>query len=909
MHNKLVTASYIHKDADLKATAHAVSASLNTGHGLDFHVAAISQKQAFFSDGDTPRVALISFLTGLQSRKDSEIEKIIVGGVLQAAGSVHEFIRQKGGSPCSLTAAIVHDNQLYTVQIGSGKVLIRENQQLVNPNADLEKKYVSSTWLGESSEFSAENINLNKVDQLDAQSDLSVLVCQPSFANKMLDQSAEFNEMFENISAKHQVRTIPRKLAEWAKEKYYSEQLTLATIHSQTTKFVDFFTLQEALLSPSTDISSTIISSKAKPSEVIRKPDPQAESDSAGLEKVKEPQPDQNSEVEIVEIERDSKEPAVLVDSPAAIPLSDEVKELSDQVEYAVSNGHLADQDTADSLEAIKGVEQNYSIFDTIAEQPAVKRANVDISDENAENLDASESFVLFSTSQTIPTPATSAPAAAPVKPVMPVAAKEKQAVSKSEATPSASVSVNGSLVSHDANDTVSMGSKFGAVAQNLKSISNKISKRNQALALIVGTLLILSIGFLWLRGDDTASEPEEVVAVIKTSTVPPTRVSNITPNCLDSPSACITPSAAAVVVPPTATNTPLPTSTTVPTATPEPSSVLVGRVYESFSNTGKLIFPGEQVGSSAIARVVFADQSSEGVNIDEVYLLPDSLIGFGDKNNHRSFDVQPGSSLIVHSTQELVSAGIALLGDKTELNRFNVVDGCMSIDYVSEDQPVTVACYSGACAWASPNENGVQLSLDPGTQIEFTPADIAESDSASIVEPTPLDTADALNFFINLATMPTSQLASSSCLEPYLTKSTATPTVASNPTVTPIPPTAVPPTQAPVQSATSVPTAVPPTSVPPTAVPPTAVPPTSVPPTAVPPTAVPPTAVPPTAIPPTPVLPATATPTAAPPTPTAVPPTATPEQLPVRPTESAPPPDEGDQPLPPTSTPINDGG
>ncbi len=875
MQNKLVTASYIHKDTGISGSAHAVSATLNTGEGLDLHIAAISQKINPKEDGDTPRVALISFLTGLQSRKDSKIENIISGGVVQAADSVKKFIERRGGSPCSLTAAIIHNKELFTIQIGSGKIILRESQDLVNPNEDKEKIYSTPVLLGEADTFPLDKINLNHVGTITPTQSSAVIVCQATLATNILEQDVAFNEVFENISAKHQVRAIPKKLAEWAKTNLQTDELTLASIHTQRSNYVDFFTISESLLTSSDDIATTFVPSKKNQtiSTINGTVEEEVESDLASGDDLIIDDPDSSDPIEEgVEV----LVPHVKAEGVTASLSSvfDEGPETDDS-EFDIDDTQVMDFTGKDLLQTPPTAEP--------AEQPIglpVREATT-AQPKPSNGVPTSKELLIAKEAATIKTAPIQEKAFAPVQP-------------KGDA-----LDYSKTLLFPEGLDAAEEIEEKNLLSETLSNLNIQNGYLRGAI-FSVAALLILTTGILFVwnlsAGSDSEAEPADSIALSSDQTVSEdadaattdqdssldqnggdvavaTEDSNAeAPNCVNPENSCET--AEATEAPAQATSTPLPTSTNTPvpaapTEEPVVNPGLIGRVFESFSNSGALLFPGGQVISNSIAWVVLTDQQTDSDLADEVYLLPDSSISFSDDPDSTYFNIEQGSSILMRSNDNVITG--RLINSST--GQFNVNEGCMSIDYDTEAPIVSIACYNGSCSWNDTELGSVEI--ESGSLITFDPADF---DPVLLTNPQPISEESVLNYFANLVTIPSGRFVSDACLASYL------PTVveaeatepAALPTNTPVTlPTATPTNQPAAQQPTA--TQVPPTSPPPAA---TA---TSAPPTA---TANPPTATP---LPPTATAnPPTATPV--PPTPTEVPPTLppateTPEPLPPRPT------------------------
>ncbi len=880
MQKKLVTASYIHKNKGKSGAAHAVSATLNTGEGLDLHIAAISQKFNPTEDGDTPRVALISFLTGLQSRKDSKIENIISGGVTQAAESVKKFIDRRGGSPCTLTAAIIHNTDLYTVQIGSGKIIIRESQTLVNPNEDQEKIYSTAVLLGESDSFPQDKINLNHVGSINPTQATAVIVCQPTLATNILNEEVAFNEVFENVSAKHQVRAIPKKLAEWAKKNLETDDLTLASIHTQRSNYVDFFTISESLLTSSEDISTTLVPPKSNPVVTTIQADEEQLDDTPVVEASARSSTNQVAKVDpIDEAEQEGIEVLVphVKSEDATANLSGVLNDQSDQ--NSSSNG-IDDTQVMD----FAGADLKQSpISQPITSLPQTKSEPPKHSNGTINKKD----LLIAKEAATVKTKAVREAVFAPAK-ANPSAFED----SKTLVMPPGSGTVNP--------DEADQPNIIKKVFSEGRLTSQNGYLRSAVFA--VAALLILTTGILFVWNlsagpDEVAEVPSvssQITERIKTEEAPSTASDQTgqgsdnappasqdgdgigvaatdpnsdTPNCFDQDSSCQTPETTVVSSDPIATSTPRPTNTPSPTPLPETNPGLIGRVFESFSNSGSLLFPGGQVISNSIAWVVLSDQQTDSDLADEVYLLPNSSISFSEDPESNYFDIEKGSSILMRSNDNTITGRLI----NQPAGQFNVSEGCMSIDYDLESPVVSVACYNGACSWSDQNLGNVEI--ESGSLVTFDPTDF---DPVLLTNPDSISEERVLNYFANLVTIPSGRFVSDACLAPYLptvVEAEPTETIAL-PTNTPvILPTA---TQIQVQSTN---TPVPPAAAPPTATfaPPTA---TAVPPTA---TAAPPTA---TAAPPT-ATQAPPTATAIPPTvaPTQVPPTNTPEALPPRPT------------------------
>ncbi|MEM8862533.1 MAG: hypothetical protein AAGD96_29850, partial [Chloroflexota bacterium] len=223
-----------------------MSATLTTSKGDELLVAAISEKrEGEYASGDTPRMALFSFLTGLQTGKDDSMHHVILGGVVQAAQAVFDYKKKRNGAPCSLTAAIVNEEQLYTLHIGRGSVLLYKNR-LITPVIQKEESTGEGFWLGDGKV--TDTFSLAQILISDFEERSSIIVCQDHFANLIQAEQTEFNQVFDLAAAKHQTQSIPSELANWGKSKDINLGLTNAIIHSKDISFVDFFTLNEALL-------------------------------------------------------------------------------------------------------------------------------------------------------------------------------------------------------------------------------------------------------------------------------------------------------------------------------------------------------------------------------------------------------------------------------------------------------------------------------------------------------------------------------------------------------------------------------------------------------------------------------------------------------------------------------------
>ncbi|MFK7800424.1 MAG: hypothetical protein AB8G95_02220 [Anaerolineae bacterium] len=238
MQNKLKSSIYIESTGSSEQSAYALSANITTRQGFDLHIAAVSQKKlGQFAEIDTPRKTLLSFVTSLQNGGDRSIEKLIHRAVGLVTISTGGYIKRRGGAPCGLAAAILHEDQLYTIKIGAGEVLQCHNEQfsLLTGRKASDLNQAPSGWLGESSQFSLDGINFQK-NELAPNS--KILVCQPTFLQAVKSNKVAFRDTLTALAKDSE--DFANDLARWAIQNGVETGLTMAAHHLRSDGRVKF---------------------------------------------------------------------------------------------------------------------------------------------------------------------------------------------------------------------------------------------------------------------------------------------------------------------------------------------------------------------------------------------------------------------------------------------------------------------------------------------------------------------------------------------------------------------------------------------------------------------------------------------------------------------------------------------
>ena len=221
MQNKFKPSIYLEPTSGGSQSAHALTANVKSRQGFNLHVAAVSQKKpGQYTKIDTPRKTLLSFVTSLQSGSDNSLDKLIQRAVGLATISTGGYVKRRGGAPCSLAAAILLENQLYTIQIGAGEILYQYGDKF-----DLltSQRSTTATWLGESRNFSLETINFQKTELFSAS---TVLVCQAGFLQTAKNDYKAFKQAVSAYSQRSD--DLAQDLAQWATSNGVESGLTMA---------------------------------------------------------------------------------------------------------------------------------------------------------------------------------------------------------------------------------------------------------------------------------------------------------------------------------------------------------------------------------------------------------------------------------------------------------------------------------------------------------------------------------------------------------------------------------------------------------------------------------------------------------------------------------------------------------
>ena len=263
MQKRLVPASYIQTKNYSDHSTHSIASTIETKSGLELTIAAISHKKDEASaKGETPRMALSAFLASLQNSTDDTIPQVILGAISQTTKAIYNYVSRRRGVSCSLTAAIIHDDQLFGLQMGTGEILVSENQKLASQSMLSDRALdIEEVWLGEAEEVNLNQINFYQISEDKISSNTAIFVCQQELAHKIMSAQDQFFQTYNSIILTHPLDDLPLKLAEWAKGEGVDSHLTLATIHPanpNNQSLVDFFSLNEALLGQSTTNLNTV---------------------------------------------------------------------------------------------------------------------------------------------------------------------------------------------------------------------------------------------------------------------------------------------------------------------------------------------------------------------------------------------------------------------------------------------------------------------------------------------------------------------------------------------------------------------------------------------------------------------------------------------------------------------------
>ncbi|MEM9777430.1 MAG: hypothetical protein AAF902_22825 [Chloroflexota bacterium] len=801
MTNQLSTATYIQTGRKNKQRTHAVSANLTTSTGLEFYIAAVSEKKAGdFASGDTPRMALFSFLTGLQTGQEDTIQQIILGGVVQAAQAVHDFREKRDGAPCSLAAAIVNDGQLYTLKIGPGSILTYKGlttRQIIKTTS------VEATgfWLGDgvvTDTFSLAQIVQNQLDKK-----MSVLVCQQELGDLIQTHDTEFVRFFEQISAKHQSHSIPVELSNWAKSYDSDMSSTHALIHAKDNSFIDFFTLNEALLG---------VEDEDEPLDSARFVD------LTGLSNIDEDQENQDQEDEEPEVllkPPDTKSESVetpLVEfstpdqpfagDPMATLISNglSLKDyLDEKLEDGLSETTYTQPDEGDETEAGPSADGDSKLGDMdLPEKETVGASALETIVAPALQLGANvfgeddSGYVLFSSADTMQSFKVDALPGAPIMPPVPPISEEVTrqipTINKENLDVTRPIKTLDLTADRDLQDGSSVWDSQQSRMLFLENLSRFLIPTAVAL---FGLVILLFIGSFFVRNRSDVDSQDDAMVALGPDGPGNDGQSGSGDDCeLPNPELCNT---SVVVVPPTNTPTPTPTATdeptptttatqtetptpVPPTSTPTETPVLpVAQLLKAAENSSDLLFLEDFVVSSNLARIVFSDVVIENEPIDEVYALPGSVLAFSENLAEQSFEIEQGSLLVVNSQINPIKIVLPAVGLNME-----ILNGVMGINYAGANQPVIVSCYTGNCGWLS--GAGLSSQLEPGRRIAL---DATNTSSENTDIPTRVILgAETLQFYRELNADPAGRIVAQQVLARYLPPP---------PTATPLPPTVTP--------------------------------------------------------------------------------------------------------------------
>ncbi|MEM8859840.1 MAG: hypothetical protein AAGD96_16045 [Chloroflexota bacterium] len=228
MQTKLSSSIYVESPASKEQNAYAISASILTRQGSELHIAALSQKKpGDYTPIDTPRKTLLSFVNNLQSGSDSRIDQLIQRAVGLVHISTGGYIKRHGGAPCGLVAAILNGEQLFTLQVGSGAILLHYGNKLsLLTNPKLIKAPPDSVWLGEPVEFPINNTNFRQ-GRLEVGS--SVMICQPQFLRGIQHKRTAFQDAVTAFMETSD--NMAEDIAHWSKSNQINSDLTMA-VHS-----------------------------------------------------------------------------------------------------------------------------------------------------------------------------------------------------------------------------------------------------------------------------------------------------------------------------------------------------------------------------------------------------------------------------------------------------------------------------------------------------------------------------------------------------------------------------------------------------------------------------------------------------------------------------------------------------
>ncbi|MEM9774664.1 MAG: hypothetical protein AAF902_08805 [Chloroflexota bacterium] len=228
MQTKLKSSIHVESLGNNEQNAYAISASILTRQGSELQVAAISQKKpGDYASIDTPRKTLLSFVNNLQSGGNSQVEQLIQRAIGLVHISTGGYIKRHGGAPCGLVAAILLEDQLYTLQVGSGAILLLHSSKLsLLTHPKLIKAPADAVWLGEPNEFPINSINFK---QGRLETDSSIIICQPGFLRGMQSKRVAFQDAVTSFMENSE--DVAQDIAHWSQANQIQSDLTMA-VHS-----------------------------------------------------------------------------------------------------------------------------------------------------------------------------------------------------------------------------------------------------------------------------------------------------------------------------------------------------------------------------------------------------------------------------------------------------------------------------------------------------------------------------------------------------------------------------------------------------------------------------------------------------------------------------------------------------
>ncbi|MFK7803972.1 MAG: hypothetical protein AB8G95_20225 [Anaerolineae bacterium] len=727
MPNQLVPASYTQTNSSTNLSARAISASITTSNGNNLYIAAISQKkQGHYANGDTPRMALFSFLTGLQSGHESSISKLIAMASSQAADAVQSFVKSRQGAPCSLTVAIVLEKQLFSLQIGAGRIISIEDGKLSKS-----PKALPEIWLGESAPVgSLEQIATKKLNE----PNVSLIVCQDSFANLFFSDPQGSVHTYTMLAKDKSAEALPSALATWGSEQGIDQELTLATLHVEKKKLVDFFTLDEAFLG-----------------------------DTKAFETAKRPS-----------------------SSHPVINLLDQESENTDQTP-------VGEEEQPHTPSIHLGAPRDKEVVPTM---PPVIFPLPNAEETTKESQVIANDYVLFSSATTIPSQAIDATTAAPIMPkgltqptvkVKPTRAAAASPQKLSNALKAKTDRQKYQQLKSFAWPLIAALFTILLLLISIRFFATRWTTTDDPLessALPADATLAQTTNLPPLtpsaqeQGSNCTSPNNDENCLSRIVSSDPTKTATATASPTQTPTQL-----------PTATNTSSPTPLLTETAEPTLSPP-VGQLIQTTGEIAQMIEIGDIIIADRLVRVAFFDAAAVNEvtdSIDEVYAFPGSVLSFSSNNQEQQIEAEQGTTLFLNSQVERIQTFLPA-GNWTLENQ----NGCMAIDYSRADRPIIASCYAGTCSWA--DGSGVKNSLAEGERIGLI---LDSQDSEAELIPTSINSNESLAFYRQLSADPSGAAVANKCIGRFLPPPTPVPTITPTPTSTPVPPTPNPPSNA----------------------------------------------------------------------------------------------------------------